>query len=107
MPEETQIYTGFPRKGDNVVRIGDVVSLNWKNMDLSNVNIIFYKGEERIPVTNKEIPDGQNSFNIFIDNSFFTEEYKKCFVRIEMKENPLIFQETPKFNVLRNDDRSA
>ena len=97
----------YPKVGEKVIKIGEILFLNWNNVDITNVNIIFYKGTERIPVSNKEVIDGQNSFNIFIDSSFFTEEFLECKVRLEMKENPEIFTETEIFKVLRPDDRSA
>lgn len=97
----------YPLKGENAIKIGEVLSLNWKNADISNVNIIFYKGIEAIPLTNKEVIDGENGFTIFIDSSFFTEDFMECHVGIEMKEDKSIFVESPIFKVLRTDDRSA
>ena len=97
----------FPHIGDNVIRIGDTIFLNWVNNNITNVNVIFFKGIERIPVTNLTVIDGQNSFNIFIDNSFFTDEFLNCKIRVEMKENPDIFVETLQFKVLRQNDKSA
>ena len=99
--------SAYPLKGEKVIRIGEVLFLNWNNLDITNVNIIFFKGTEKIPLSNKEVIDGQNSFSIFIDNSFFTEEFLECYVRLEMKENSEIFTETTVFKILRADDKGA
>jgi hypothetical protein len=96
----------YPKVDDMVIRVGEILFLNWDNKDMTNVNVIFYKGTERIPLINKQVIDGQNSVNIFIDNSFFTDEFKECHIRLEMIENPSIFVETPIFKVLRTEDRS-
>jgi hypothetical protein len=104
---ETTSVSKYPIIGEKVVKVGEILFLNWNNMDITNINIIFYKGLERIPLTNKEVIDGQNSFSIFIDSSYFTEEFLECKVRLEMKENPNIFIETDHFKILRSDDRSA
>ena len=100
-------FRAYPHKGEKVIRVGEILFLNWNNADITNVNIIFYKGDKKIPLSNKEVTDGQNSFNIFIDNSYFTEEFLECYVRLEMKENPKVFMETPIFKVLRTEDKGA
>ena len=91
----------FPNIGDNVIRIGQSISLVWQSIDLTNVNIIFYKGNDRLLVTNKVSIDGQNKFSIFIDNSFFSPDFLPCKIRVEMKENPEVFSDSPIFKVLR------
>mgnify|MGYP003395890558 CR=1 FL=1 len=103
----TEFITSYPKKGEKVIRVGEILFLNWNNFDLSNINVVFYKGTERIPLINKQVSDGQNSFNVFIDNSFFTEEFRECRARLEMKENPEIFIETNNFKILRADDKGA
>jgi hypothetical protein len=96
-----------PSLGEYVIRVGELLFLNWNNFDVTNTNVIFYKGDERIPISNKEVIDGQNSFSIFMDNSFFTDQFIPCHVRLEMKENPNIFVETPTFKILRAEDKGA
>ena len=91
----------YPNKGDYVIRVGQTISLTWNTADLSNVNIIFYKGTDKLLITNKVSKDGQNKYSLFMDNSFFSPEFMPCKIRVEMKENPLIFSESPTFKVLR------
>jgi hypothetical protein len=90
-----------PKKGEYVVRVGQTLSLVWNTTNLSNVNIVFYKDTTRLLVTNKTTRDGQNKYSLFIDNSFFSPEFLPCKIRIEMKENPDIFNDSPTFKVLR------
>ena len=106
MAVQIPIEPQYPFKDDFVIRIGEILLLNWNNFDITNVDVIFFKGDEKIPLSSKEVIDGQNSFNIFIDNSFFTEEFLQCKIRLQMKENPNIFAETAIFKVLRTEDRS-
>ena len=106
-PKNILSNNGYPKKGDYVIKVGEILFLNWKNADISHVNITFYKGNEPIPLTNKEVIDGENGFSIFIDSSFFTEEFRECQAVVELKEDPNIYVETPIFKVLRTDDRNA
>ena len=104
MSTEINIY---PDTGENVIKVGEILSLNWITADISNVNIIFYKGIEAIPLTNKQVIDGENGFSIFIDSSFFTEEFRKCYIVVELKEDSTVRAETPIFKILRTDDRNT
>ena len=93
----------FPSVGDFVIRVGQTITVVWISEDLSNVNIVLFKGDTRLLITNKISNDGRNKFTIFVDNSFFSADFRLCKIRIEMKENPQIFSESPPFKILRQE----
>jgi hypothetical protein len=93
----------YPKLGadEYVVRVGQNISLVWNSLDLTNINIVFYKGQDRLLITNKISKDGPNKYNIYIDNSFFSPDFMPCKIRVEMKEDKNIYSESPIFKVLR------
>ena len=97
------IRNEFPSIGDSVIRIGQTITLVWVSEDLTNINVVLYKGNTRLVITNRTSIDGRNKYTIFVDNSFFSANFLPCKIRIEMKENPNIFTESPSFKVLRQE----
>lgn len=101
------IDSGYPLKGEKVIRVGEMLFINWTSADMSDSNIILFKGNEKVALTNKQVSDGQNGISIFIDNAFFTEEFFPCKIRVEMKQSKDMFMETESFKVLRDNDKGA
>lgn len=91
----------YPEKGDLVVKVGQVISVVWDNFDISTVNIIFYKENQRLYITNKAVIDEKNNYSIFVDNSFFSADFLPCKIRIEMKEDPTLYKDSDIFQVIR------
>ena len=91
----------YPEKGDLVVKVGQVISVVWDNFDISTVNIIFYKENQRLYITNKAVIDEKNNYSIFVDNSFFSADFLPCKIRIEMKEDPTLCKDSDIFQVIR------
>ena len=91
----------YPEPGDFVVKIGQVISVVWNNLDISMVNVIFYKGNQRLYITNKAVKDEKNNYSIFVDNSFFSADFLPCKIRIEMKESPSVYVDSNIFKVIR------
>ena len=91
----------YPERGDLVVKIGQVISVVWNNFDISTVNIIFYKGNQRLYITNKAVKDEKNNYSIFVDNSFFSADFLPCKIRVEMKEFPNVYIDSAFFKVIR------
>ena len=101
MSNELEPKNIFPLPGELVIKIGQTISLVWTNFDISTVNIIFYKGSDRLYITNKAVIDSGNKYSIFIDNSFFSANFLQCKIRVEMKESPNIYIDSEIFKVIR------
>jgi hypothetical protein len=99
----TTTSSRYPKLGadEYVIRVGQSISLVWNSEDITNINIVFYKGDARLLVTNKVTKDGPNKYSIYVDNSFFSPDFMPCRIRVEMKENSNVYSESPIFKVLR------
>lgn len=89
------------QSGDNVVKTGQTVQINWESNDLSSVNFYLYKQNRRISLLfNKQSGNGANQ-TTWIPTEDLIDTENPYVIRLEMENNSTVYDETEQFYIIK------